>query len=392
MVTIPACRPSFDHVARPHRRAHPGERHVRPRHQGARGPTSAPIASRRATCRSMPTPTCWWSVAVRRERPPRPLRHGSGAKVVLLERYNHLGGLSTGGLVIWIDRMTDWSGELVIRGFAEELFDRLPRDAVAGPRSRSIGVRPTREGRALEPAHRRLPRHRDVVADPRSGAAEAAEPGDLHRKRRAAGYHSWASEPILRDGRVAGVTFESKEGRLAIHARVVVDASGDGDVFARAGAAFDNDIEEADIHHCMNTAWLFGGVDMKRWIAFRAGEPEACAAFMARGRAGLRPVRAAVRLVARRHRPVHGPAADRLLGARRRRPDRGGGALAPRDGGPPGVLPCPRAGLRERVHDAAARRRSACAIRAGCAASTRCCGGAGRKGKRWRTRSASRRR
>ena len=33
-----------------------------------------------------------------------------GADVVLLERYNHLGGLSTGGLVIWIDRMTDWNG------------------------------------------------------------------------------------------------------------------------------------------------------------------------------------------------------------------------------------------------------------------------------------------
>ncbi|MGW8270240.1 MAG: FAD-dependent oxidoreductase, partial [Burkholderiales bacterium] len=31
-----------------------------------------------------------------------------GAAVTLLERYNHLGGLSTGGLVIWIDRMTDW--------------------------------------------------------------------------------------------------------------------------------------------------------------------------------------------------------------------------------------------------------------------------------------------
>jgi FAD dependent oxidoreductase len=36
-----------------------------------------------------------------------------GAEVVLVERYNHLGGLSTGGLVIWIDRMTDWSGRPV---------------------------------------------------------------------------------------------------------------------------------------------------------------------------------------------------------------------------------------------------------------------------------------
>ena len=37
-----------------------------------------------------------------------------GADVVLLERYNHLGGLSTGGLVIWIDRMSDWQGRHVI--------------------------------------------------------------------------------------------------------------------------------------------------------------------------------------------------------------------------------------------------------------------------------------
>ena len=47
----------------------------------------------------------------------------AGADVVLLERYNHLGGLSTGGLVIWIDRMTDWTGRQVIRGFADEILD-----------------------------------------------------------------------------------------------------------------------------------------------------------------------------------------------------------------------------------------------------------------------------
>jgi hypothetical protein len=66
---------------------------------------------------------------------------------------------------------------------------------------------------------------------------------------------------------------------------VVVDATGDGDLFARAGAAFDSDIEQADAHHCMNTAFLLAGVDMNRWIAFRTGQPEAFAAFMDRGRA-----------------------------------------------------------------------------------------------------------
>ena len=59
----------------------------------------------------------------------------TGADVVLLERYNHLGGLSTGGLVIWIDRMTDWTGRQVIRGFADEILDRLPPDAKANRKS-----------------------------------------------------------------------------------------------------------------------------------------------------------------------------------------------------------------------------------------------------------------
>ena len=56
-----------------------------------------------------------------------------GADVLLVERYNHLGGLSTGGLVIWIDRMTDWSGRHIIRGLADELMERLPKDAIQGP-------------------------------------------------------------------------------------------------------------------------------------------------------------------------------------------------------------------------------------------------------------------
>ena len=119
--------------------------------------------------------------------------------------------------------------------------------------------------------------------------------------------------PIVEAGAVTGVAFESKEGRMAVMAQVVIDATGDGDLFARAGADYDNDIEAADVHHCMNTSWLFGGVDMNRWIAFRAGQPDAYAAFMAGGRAscGLfeRPFvswRDDIAL-------VHGPAPDRAI-------------------------------------------------------------------------------
>jgi len=211
-----------------------------------------------------------------------------GADVALLERYNHLGGLSTGGLVIWIDRMTDWEGQPVIRGFAEELFDRLPPDAVAGPERTDWGSKD--EAKAAYWSHRTAAYHGVVTWSPTIDPERLkllSQEIVLERQVKLI-YHSWAALPIVEDSPngpvVKGVVFESKEGRMAIMADVVVDATGDGDLFARAGAAFDNDIEQADVHHCMNTSWLFGGVDMNRWIDFKAGNPDGYAAFMQGGR------------------------------------------------------------------------------------------------------------
>ena len=49
--------------------------------------------------------------------------------------------------------------------------------------------------------------------------------------------HSWVVGTLVEDGAVRGVLFESKQGRRAILAKVVVDASGDLDVCAFAGAS-----------------------------------------------------------------------------------------------------------------------------------------------------------
>lgn len=212
----------------------------------------------------------------------------AGADVVLLERYNHLGGLSTGGLVIWIDRMTDWEGRFVIRGFAEELIDRLPRDAVAGPGREEWGSRDA--ARAAHWSHRTAAYHGIVTWSPTVDPERlkiASQDMVLEGKARLV-YHCWAAMPLMEAGAVRGAIFESKAGRQALRARVVVDATGDGDLFARAGAAFESDIERDDIHHCMNTAWLFGGVDMQRWLEFKAGEPVQFAQFMSFGRERLR--------------------------------------------------------------------------------------------------------
>jgi glycine/D-amino acid oxidase-like deaminating enzyme len=207
-----------------------------------------------------------------------------GADVMLVERHNHLGGLATGGLVIWIDRMTDWSGRKVIAGFAEEVLDLLPKPAVAGPGPELWGRR-DRDlvdfWQARSSAHHGMvtwaptvdPEHLKLVSQ-----QLVAESG-AHLL-----LHSLGVSPLLRDGRAAGVFFESKEGRMAIEAKVVIDCTGDGDIFFRAGAQVEQDIDERDIHHCMNTAWLFGGIDMEAWLAFKGSDPEGYSAFMQAGR------------------------------------------------------------------------------------------------------------
>jgi hypothetical protein len=175
----------------------------------------------------------------------------TGADVVLLERYNHLGGLSTGGLVIWIDRMTDWSGTQLIRGIANDLLDRLPKDAVAGP--------------------------------PRGfwGSADAATAA--YWKERTAAYHgivTWS--PTIDPERLK---LASQELVLESSVHLVLHGMGTAPILQNgAGAGADTDIEERDIHHCMNTAWTWGGCDMTRWIAFKTGDAAGFSAFMDRGR------------------------------------------------------------------------------------------------------------
>ncbi len=210
-----------------------------------------------------------------------------GADVLLLERYNHLGGLSTGGLVIWIDRMSDWSGTHIIRGIASDIMDRLPRGAIQGPERRDWGSRDA--ATAAYWAQRTAAFHGIVTWSP-TVDPEALKTLSLQMVREAKVrlvLHAWAAAPMLEGNRVTGVLFESKEGRQAIAAKVVVDTTGDADLIARTSACFESDIDANDIHHCINTAFLLGGVDMERWLAFRRSDAQGFAAFMATGRQKL---------------------------------------------------------------------------------------------------------
>ena len=211
-----------------------------------------------------------------------------GAHTILLERHNHLGGLSTGGLVIWIDRMSDWSGKLVIRGFAEEFLARLPAIAKSGPAPEVWGSRDAATAAwwaARTSAFHGIVTH-SPTCDPEVMKLTAQEM--VLESGAELLFHAWGAEPIVTEGAVRGVFFESKQGRRAILAGCTVDATGDGDLFARAGAPFNDDIDTRDIHHCMNTSWLFGGVNMPRYQRWRVEQPAEFSDFLQHGRERIR--------------------------------------------------------------------------------------------------------
>ena len=135
----------------------------------------------------------------------------SGAKVCLLERFGCFGGNIT---IVGVEGFAWYRHEQTVEagGIGWEFEQRAKAMGAAVPESQSLSYELDSEGFKL-------------VAD--ALVAEAGVHPMLHRQFVA---------PIMSGDRIEGVITESKAGREAILARVVIDASGDADVAARAGA------------------------------------------------------------------------------------------------------------------------------------------------------------
>ncbi|MCI0869688.1 MAG: FAD-dependent oxidoreductase [Chloroflexi bacterium] len=219
-----------------------------------------------------------------------------GADTVLVERYGHLGGMSTGGFVIWIDRMTDWDGNQVISGYARDLIDLVPKDAILGPPDDLWG---SRDSRVVDYWQERHNAYQGTVTwsptiDPEMLKIAYMELA-LERGVKLI-LHAWGVEAVREGNEMRGVIFESKSGRQAILADVVVDATGDGDIFALAKAPFEMDafdpskdpdgadfVIPATIHDRMNISCRWGGVDMERYREFKRNQADDHRAIMSRG-------------------------------------------------------------------------------------------------------------
>ncbi|HVQ05456.1 MAG TPA: FAD-dependent oxidoreductase [Burkholderiaceae bacterium] len=167
----------------------------------------------------------------------------NGASTILLERYNHLGGLASGGMVLVLDDMWDAPlHEISVRGICLDLIERLSaRGLAAFPRQHEWGTSPAAISRWTRwgafDFHTQDKPHPIVFAaafDPDGWKRAALEM--VAEQRIQLRLHSWFSHALVEGDRMRGVVCDTKEGRQAILGDVVVDATGDLDVAASAGA------------------------------------------------------------------------------------------------------------------------------------------------------------
>ena len=168
-----------------------------------------------------------------------------GAEVILVERLGYLGGLASGGMIILLLTLDDGRGRQVVGGLCQEVTERLDQRGAAqfpsqdewGSADETLVQRDQSWGLVWGHGPHRV--RYSVAYDPEelkfalNGMVEDAQVQLL--------MHTHACEAIVEGDRITGVTFQSKAGRFAILADVVIDASGDGDIFVSAGSAYEKE-------------------------------------------------------------------------------------------------------------------------------------------------------
>jgi hypothetical protein len=209
-----------------------------------------------------------------------------GADTVLIERYGYLGGMATGGLVNILPNLSTISGEQKTYGLTQELIDRLDtRDGVSYPKKKDWG---TTDPNVVEYYHNANMGVFYLRSDPALGWKKrvlytaVVDPeilkDELSDMVKEAGVdlllHSWGTVPIMEGNTAKGVIFESKSGRQAILAKVVIDSTGDGDMFIGAGAEFDDTQDNRLPTAWLSFVWWMANVDIKQYEKFVASQPD----------------------------------------------------------------------------------------------------------------------
>jgi hypothetical protein len=152
-----------------------------------------------------------------------------GAKTTLIERFGYLGGTATASLMACINgfrNQVEPDATQTVRGIAGEIVLALKRLNGLGRSPYPQKAYPTEPGQLEYSYAIDTEKFKYVVL-------RMAVDCGVHLL-----FHTWFCDAIVEGTRLRGVVVENKSGRQALLARCVVDASGDADVAARAGAPF----------------------------------------------------------------------------------------------------------------------------------------------------------
>jgi len=166
-----------------------------------------------------------------------------GARTLLLDRLPFLGGTSTAVLDTFYGYYTP--------GLRRKVIGGIPDQIVAALRARSrVVVRPNTYGAGD-----------GITYDPE--ALKSAWEHELGAACVALLYHALVIDVCRHDGQPCGVIVASRGGLMQISGRVIIDASGDADVAAAAGAPWEGPARGAPAQSATTTFRLFN-VDTSR--------------------------------------------------------------------------------------------------------------------------------
>ncbi len=196
----------------------------------------------------------------------------SGADTVLIERYGHLGGMGTGGLVTIIPNLSDFSGKQRIAGVSQEWVNRLERRGACDyPKKEHWGSTDKKLVAYYENRSFFNVREKTVLYSVHIDAeVSKCILNDMVEKAGVKTYlHAWGTEPVMDGNTVKGVVFESKSGRQAVLAKVVIDSTGDGDLLPRSGADYESAIDPSLRIANLSFSYWIANVDLKKYQDFR---------------------------------------------------------------------------------------------------------------------------
>jgi ribulose 1,5-bisphosphate synthetase/thiazole synthase len=195
----------------------------------------------------------------------------NGAKVLLVEQRDHLGGTHSGGMVMMIRSMrhmkapknadhkkvmiasyeSSYEDEQLVFSIAQEYVDRMLENGAAW------GVKGQATARQLfDPEFAKWIIEKMVLE---AGAQ--------------VWYYARTTDVLMSGNAVTGVVIEDMQERIEVSAKVTIDATGDGEVAAAAGARFEKGDPQTGFGQPMTLYFTIGGVNLEKTLAYIRDNP-----------------------------------------------------------------------------------------------------------------------